>query len=369
MKGGDIVSIPHLNMHPSKLCIYNQLYYEGGIKYKSKGTKANLAVNTNRLKLSHKSNTKLTNAIDYMVHLTQTKAAHGYKKDSRFNYKLSFITLTLSSRQTISDQELAATCLNQFLTEARIKWNMVNYVWRAERQKNLNTHYHIITDVFIPWSELRNCWNRIQQKIGLIDQYRNDMKAFHSAGFKARKDLIKHWPIKAQIAAFKNGSASNWSNPNSIDIHSLKDIKSIYKYVKKYMAKGATVESLKILRRSFKHLVGEKPANTGVSAGALQWLRLQCNRARLWNCSRSLSKLKGAKDLLDSRYSEELVRLSQLQSTKRIDKEHCTLYYISFDDLVLFNCVHLLSLFSDYILQSGYYNDQPPEVFKRFSQL
>jgi hypothetical protein len=88
------------------------------------------------------------------------------------------------------------------LIVAKRKWNLINYVWRAEPQANGNIHFHILSDVFIPHDELRIVWNRIQVKNGYIVP-------------SAKKQ-----------------------NPNSTDIHSLKTIGNVAAYVSKYCTKN-----------------------------------------------------------------------------------------------------------------------------------
>ncbi|GAH86291.1 unnamed protein product, partial [marine sediment metagenome] len=57
------------------------------------------------------------------------------------------------------------------------------YVWRAEKQENGNIHFHFIVDNFIPWNELRNTWNRIQQNLGYISRFSEAQRLKHINGF------------------------------------------------------------------------------------------------------------------------------------------------------------------------------------------
>jgi hypothetical protein len=85
------------------------------------------------------------------------------------------------------------------------KWGLTNYIWRAEKQKNGNIHFHILSDKFIPYTELRESWNRIVEKLGYVTRFRD-----------------------------KNGM----KKPNSTDIHSLNKVKNISNYILKYMVKN-----------------------------------------------------------------------------------------------------------------------------------
>ena len=66
-------------------------------------------------------------------------------------YKLTFITLTLPSKQIHSDNEIKSKCLNQFLIELKKNHSVSRYIWKAEKQENNNIHFHIIADKFIKW--------------------------------------------------------------------------------------------------------------------------------------------------------------------------------------------------------------------------
>lgn len=80
-------------------------------------------------------------------------------KDCR---RIVFITLTLSSKQNHDDNWIKRNMLATFLQELKRKYNIVNYFWRAESQKNGNIHFHILTDSYIPKSACNYIWDRVQ---------------------------------------------------------------------------------------------------------------------------------------------------------------------------------------------------------------
>jgi hypothetical protein len=116
----------------------------------------------------------------------------------------TFITLTLSSRQVHCDKTIKRECLNHFLIYLKRHYGAVNYIWKAELQKNGNIHYHIITDKYIPHQELRELWNMAQNRLSYVDMFEQHR------------------------------------NPNSTDIHSLKRVRNVMSYVGKYMSKSVT---------------------------------------------------------------------------------------------------------------------------------
>lgn len=136
------------------------------------------------------------------------KSAKG-KNDSWDKY-LAFITLTLPSKQVHSDREIKRKCLNTFLIYAARKWGVNTYIWKAEKQKNGNIHFHIIVNRFCPHQEVKQVWNDILKPLGYIEAYQK-----------------------------KNGQ----KEPNSTDVHGLyKDKKNqpignLGAYMAKYVSK------------------------------------------------------------------------------------------------------------------------------------
>jgi hypothetical protein len=155
-------------------------------------------------KLSALSQKKLKRSLTYIDCISSNKKAHLQNRPLPINFKLTFLTLTLSDKQSHSDQFIRRHMLNDFFNRARIKWSLEHYVWRAEKQKNGNIHFHIVTNVFIPHYELRDTWNQIQRKLGYLDKYK-----------------LEHGHYRA----------------NSTDIHSLQFVKNIGAYLIKYLVK------------------------------------------------------------------------------------------------------------------------------------
>ena len=86
----------------------------------------------------------------------------------------------------------------------RNKYGMKSYVWKCELQKNGSIHYHLTTDLFIIHTDLRNEWNNITRRHGLLDEFKNQY---------------------------------GHDNPNSTDIHAVSNIKDIEAYLVKYISK------------------------------------------------------------------------------------------------------------------------------------
>jgi hypothetical protein len=308
--------IPHVKIQPNYIVAYS-LY--NGPRYKKDklpGEKLMPESNDHKGKVSHRSQMKMKNKINWLLAMTNNKRVYSAKCRTGFTFKLCFITLTLASKQVHSDQVVKSELLNHFLTEARKRWSVKNYIWRAEPQANGNIHFHIITDKFIPWHELRNVWNRIQNKLGYCDRYRDEMRRFHSGGFKVREKLLSQWSYKQQIKAYKKGVASDWNSPNSSDIHSLTKVKNVGAYLCKYVTKNEASRKIE---------------------------------GRLWGLSLDLSKIDGACDLIDSELSDELGKLATIFNDKYYCKDYVDIWYIDVSRLDECEFPRLFALFYHYL--------------------
>ena len=199
------IIVPTVSLHPDEMYLYGRKEWITEPSFRKKSSLINLLDNSKKVEISDKSKRKIKRAVKYLLYSANYKVAYSRKYKSKFKFKVNFITLTLSSPQIHNDHIIKSQLLNQFLIEAKKKWKMDNYIWRAELQQNGNIHFHILSDVWIPWLELRNCWNRIQEKLGYITEFE---KKF------------------------------NHRNPNSTDVHSLKKINNVPAYIVKYMSKN-----------------------------------------------------------------------------------------------------------------------------------
>lgn len=150
---------------------------------------------------------RLKRAITLITATAKPKKAMSFKTNSEFTFKLNFITLTLPCPQgNRSDKEVKKEVLDVWIKAAKRRFDLKSYVWRAERQKNGNIHFHMITDVYIPYDQLRDTWNDRLNRLGYIDKFEEKHKHRH---------------------------------PNSTDVHAIKNIKNLASYFMKYMAKDA----------------------------------------------------------------------------------------------------------------------------------
>jgi len=164
-----------------------------------------LAKSKSRSCFSAKAQKRCRNAVNWLVASAPMKRVYS-KRDKRiYNFRIAFITLTLPFDQgTITDQFIKSRLFEPWLKRMQSNYKLRNYVWKCERQKNGNIHFHITTDVFIHYADIRFHWNQLIIKNGLMSQF---------------ADKYGH------------------SDPNSTDVKSVKSIRNIAAYISKYMSK------------------------------------------------------------------------------------------------------------------------------------
>jgi len=159
---------------------------------------------TGKLTESAKSNLRF--AINLLVEQAKWKEVQNPTTKRFYRFKINFITLTLSGKQrSVSDRTIKSKMLFPFIRNMRNVYGLRSYVWRAERQKNGNIHFHLTTDTYIPYDAIRDAWNFQQAKFHFIDEF---------------------------------NSRHNSEFPNSTDVHSVQSIKNLASYLVKYMSKN-----------------------------------------------------------------------------------------------------------------------------------
>ena len=341
--------IPTLSINPHQISFYNQvcwhpykpLYNKPVKDSKERINVSNSFINSKRIaagNVSKIAKRKLGRAVDYLLLMADDKYINKQITGRAFNFKVAFITLTLPSKQVHSDNEIKRKCLNSFLIEIERYHKVKRYVWRAELQKNGNIHFHILIDKFVHWNDIRNRWNRIINKLGYVDRYREKMKEFYRSGFVVREDLLKNWPIEKQRANYKANKLTDYHNPNSTDIHSLKKIRNIKFYLIKYMSKNE-IESKSVV--------------SGVAGKRIQ-------QGRVWSASRSLLNLKGCQIPIDTEIEKEIISVVEKSGCKTFDSEYYSIFIISLQEVLSFGGDKLFKYFSDYLLDTFDYSIQKP---------
>lgn len=117
-----------------------------------------------------------------------------------------FLTLTLPSAQVHDDKYIKRKVFTPFLEELKRVHKVVHYLYRCEKQKNGNIHFHVIIDKYINVRCLIDCWNRHLQKLSYLSMYQ-----------------------------------AIWGNklPHNVDVRRITSLKSLSVYLTKYMVKDS----------------------------------------------------------------------------------------------------------------------------------
>lgn len=238
-----------------------------------RANQCNLDDNNHDGRISTKGRKRLENHIAWLLYFAKSKKVTDHESGKTFYFKINFITLTLPSKQQHPDKEITKRCLKNFIDVCAKQVDLKRYIWRAEAQANGNIHYHLITDVYIHHKLIRKWWNQSVELLGYVSEYQ---KKFHN------------------------------SNPNSIDVHSVKHVNRLSSYLSKYMAKErsfACIGELRLIKgETVEVLYGskmykEEQANrkTGKVIGHILGGLIRKIDSRLWFCSREISKHKNLK--------------------------------------------------------------------------
>lgn len=156
-------------------------------------------------KITKGSKKRMTKAISLLIQSTKTREIHNPVSNTKHQFKLSFITLTIPECNIKPDAKFCnKNLLEPFIRVLRRRYGLKNYVWKLELQSNGMVHYHFTSNMFIVHTDLRNEWNNLLRKNSLLVD-------FHTR-------TGKH-------------------DPNSTDIHSVKNVNNLEAYLIKYVTK------------------------------------------------------------------------------------------------------------------------------------
>jgi len=217
-------------------------YFERGRKAMSELQRLNmkhLAHNKPTGLLSKKAQKRLTNSVNWLVASAPKKTVFDKKTRKRHVFKVNFVTLTLPGPvQEITDHKFKSVLMHSFINLCRYRYNLKNFIWKVEAQSNGKIHAHFTTDTFLPWYGIRQIWNSVLDKNGLMDTYRNKHSAMTVEDYIDRYSNNGKVDIQTLQRRFAEGLKSGWSNPNSTDVHAVHKVRDIGAYMAKYMSKN-----------------------------------------------------------------------------------------------------------------------------------
>lgn len=172
-------------------------------------------------------------------------------------------------------------------------------------------------------------WNRIQNKLGYVDDYSVKMStAIHN--FTDYYNMFINQGTYIQLMRrYTIGKATGWRNPNSVDIHGTRHVKNLAAYLLKYMAKDLTKEY---------PTPSDIPSELKV-------------KGRLWGLSTSLSQLKTITVPITYAITDELNKVCQWAGDNILKKEYFTYIRINFRRLIWLKCTAIMAEIRKYMAQ------------------
>lgn len=114
--------------------------------------------------LSRPVQKKMISMIQNWDDTLQEMNARNMRNNVKERYQIILLTVTLSSSQQHDDKFIKRWLLTPFIGKL-VRLNPdVNYLWRAEPQKNGNIHFHILLDRYFNKSWVQREWNKTQSQ-------------------------------------------------------------------------------------------------------------------------------------------------------------------------------------------------------------
>ena len=210
-------------------------------KYKSskaKTEKPKVERKFHNFQISANSRKNLIEKILWLNQFAKSRTIRTYSGRYIYNFRTSFITLTLPASQEHSTAEISKECFERFLTTLRNRLKMTNYVWKLEYQENGNVHYHLITDTYVDYFFALKHWNNIINKLGYVDRYRERMKGLSFEEYRQQFGGEQKNDIKLMASRYAKGKREDWRQPNSVDMRAVRTNNNLHYYLSKYFAKA-----------------------------------------------------------------------------------------------------------------------------------
>lgn len=219
------------------------------------------------------SRRRLAKAIQLLADITEPRWLINPVTKKRIKFSLAFWTLTLSAPQYfITDHDIKKNLLEPFLRKMRTK-GLRNYIWKSELQRNGNLHFHLLTDFFTEYTEIRDIWNNCQSKLGFLQSF--ERKYGHST-------------------------------PNSTDVKAVKDIKNLAGYLYKYML---------------------KPSDKSKQQKLSSDINLQ-RKGKVWDCSLNLKIKNSHYDYLTDQLYNHLAQLEKSNTIRAIHSDFFKVFFL-----------------------------------------
>jgi len=214
-------------------------------------------------------------------------------------HRLSFITLTIASDKNITARQGYDLLLNHFLDWLTRTKGVKSFIWKAELQTRGQLHYHITVPNFIDHREIRDKWNELQHRAGLLDGF------FQKFG---------HY------------------KPPSTDIADVRKVRNMERYLIKELAKSIDAR-LAGIRKKVSRMVytGEIDAADAKAKTEELMSAALTTEGRLWGCSNNLSKGKYFDMVLENRHDDKINQWKAAGNVREVRGDFFSILY--FEDI------------------------------------
>lgn len=190
-------------------------------------------------KLSNESNKKIRNSVNWLINSAKSKTLKKGANEKKYSWKINLITLTVPPNDKgYNDDFYKKKILHNFLNTSKYKFKLRNYIWKSEAQGNSMIHFHITTDTYFNKDDLRSCWNSILRKQGILSGYK---EKFSNMSLSDYTKLMVSYGYTSAIKikrAYQSGVLTKWENPNTTDVHSVKNVEKLGSYLCEYLKKN-----------------------------------------------------------------------------------------------------------------------------------
>ena len=231
---------------------------------------------------------KVMKCVQRMIAMASVPAAKTMRHNPVLGYGQqvcypTFLTLVLPSDQVCKtdgtpDDKQVKALVGRFLGEVQRVCGVVHYLAVFEPQPATgNLHAHVLIDKYIenlPEGQnkvdatplrLTKLWNHFlrgskkKQQHNYIEPYAAKMRSKYASGFFFDEDLAetrKKWdgsawcdvsvpvPEATQFSRYTYGAATDWQEPNTVDIHAVGKAENLAGYIAAYMAKNEGVRPI-----------------------------------------------------------------------------------------------------------------------------
>lgn len=220
--------------------------------YGSKRSKVMPITNRNTGLVSTQQASRIRYYINLLIDTARSKKVYSNTTKKYYSFKVNLITLTLPSKQIHPDKEVHNKVFKEFIRAWKRIAPELLYVYKAEVQDNGNLHYHLTTNTYIHYSKLRDMWNYYTNKLGYIDR-------------------------------------CSVKSPNSTDVHSVKNIKSLAGYMVAYLSKkDIYTKKLKRYHKMYDKALGSTNRDECVLPKNYLINLKRKVQLKVWDCSKSL---------------------------------------------------------------------------------